>query len=64
MRQLGLLLMIAKLGPSNILHRHALYILHHGLKNSWFCQVREISLRYSLPDPMVSLTSPPSSKSM
>ena len=64
MRQLGLLLMIAKLGPSNILHRHALYILHHGLKNSWFCQIREISLRYSLPDPMVTLTSPPSSKSL
>ena len=64
MRQLRLLLRIAKLGPGNILHRHGLYILHQGLKNSWFCQVREISLLYSLPDPMITITSPPSSKSL
>ena len=56
--------MIAKLGPGNILHRHGLYILHHALKNSWFCQVREITILYSLQDPMVTLTSPPSSKSL
>ena len=64
MRQLGLLLMMAKLGPCNILHRHGLFILHHGLKNSWFCQIREICLLYSLPDLMITLTSPPSSKSL
>ena len=56
--------MMAQLGSGNILHRHALYILHHGIKDSWFCQGREISLLYSLPDPMITLTSPPSSKSL
>jgi hypothetical protein len=39
MRQLGLLFMIAKLGPDHILHRHALYTLHHRIATSWFSQV-------------------------
>ena len=59
MRQLGLLFMIANLGPDHVLHRHALYILHHRIATSWFSQVREITLLYSLPDPLVTLTTPP-----
>ena len=59
MRQLGLLYMIAKLGPTHVLHHHAIYILHHRIPTSWFSQVREITLLYSLPDPLVTLTSPP-----
>ena len=34
MRQLGLLLMIALLGPTNILWKHGTYSLHHSLKHS------------------------------
>jgi hypothetical protein len=61
-RQFGLLLMIANLGPSNILWRHRTYILHHEIQHSWFTRVRELTLQYSLPDPLVTLTSLPSSK--
>ena len=50
------------LGPSNILWRHGTYILHHEIQHSWFTRVRELTLQYSLPDPLVTLTSPPSSK--
>ena len=39
-------------------------VKYHGLKNSWFGRVSDISLLYSLPDPMITLTSPPSSKSL
>ena len=62
MRQFGLLFMIAKLGPSNILWKHGTYILHHDVKNSWFTQVRELTLQYYLPDPLLTLTSPPAPK--
>ena len=63
MRQLGLLLMIALLGPTNILWKHGTYILNHSLKHSWFSQVRDLTLKYSLPDPLFTLAFPPSSKS-
>ena len=62
MRQFGLLGMIAKLGPGNILWKHGFYILNHHIKHSWFSQVRELALKYSLPDPVLTLTSPPLSK--
>ena len=62
MRQFGLLYMIARLGPTNILWKHGTYILHHHIKHSWFTQVRELTLQYSLPDPLLTLTSPPTSK--
>ena len=63
MRQLGLLLMIALLGPTNILWKHGAYSLHHSLKHSWFAQVRDLTVQYSLQDPLLTLASPPSSKS-
>ena len=59
MRQLGLLYMIATLGPANILWKHGTYILHHHIKHSWFIQVWELTFQYSLPDPLFTLTSPP-----
>ena len=62
MRQLGLLLMIAMLGPTNILWKHGTYILHHSIKHSWFSQVRDLTLQYSLQDPLLTLASPPCSK--
>ena len=61
-RQLGLLFMIAKLGPHNILWKHGIYILYNEVKHSWFTQVRELTQQYSLPDPLLTLTSSPVSK--
>ena len=51
--------MIALLGPSNILYQHGVHVLHNSIKNSWFTQVRDLSLQYSLPDPLHILISPP-----
>ena len=60
--QFTLLHMVATLGPSNIIYQHALYVLHHSIKNSWFSQVRDLSQKYSLPDPLQILVSPPPQK--
>ena len=57
--QFTLLHQIAMLGPSNILHQHGIYILHYSVPNSWFTQLRALSLQYSLPDPLQILVSPP-----
>ena len=40
--QLTLVHMIASLGPSNTLHKHGLYMLHHNIRNSWFTGVRAL----------------------
>ena len=61
--QYTLLHMVALLGPSSILYRHGIYVLHHSIKNSWFSQVRELSNQYSLPDPIQILISPPPKRS-
>jgi hypothetical protein len=53
--------MIARLGPDNILQRHGIYLLHHGVPASWFAQVRQLCTLYGLPDPLLTLTSPPAS---
>ena len=63
LRQLGLLLMIALLGPSNILWKHGTFVLQHSVNHSWFSAVRDLTLQYSLDNPLLTLTSPPSSKS-
>ena len=60
MKKLSLLGMIARLGPSNILYRQALFSLHHLVKSSWFYEVRELCALYSLPDPLLILLNPPS----
>ena len=60
--QYTLLHMVALLGPANILYQHGLYVLHHSIKNSWFTQVRDLSQKYSLPDPLQTMISPPTKK--
>ena len=52
--------MICRL-PSDPLHAHALYVLSCSppTAKSWFQQVRDICLLYSLPHPLVLLQHPP-----
>ena len=57
-RQFGLLGMIARLGPSHLLHQHGLHTLLHSCKGSWFLQTRALASMYGLPDPAASLLSP------
>ena len=51
--------MVAKLGPSNILFQHSVYVLHHSIPNSWFVDLRTLTLQYRLQDPLQTLMSPP-----
>ena len=51
--------MVAMLGPGNTLYKHALYMLHHSVPNSWFFSLRQTAAQYSLPDPLQILVSPP-----
>ena len=61
LRNLSLLGMIARLGPSNILHQHGLHILLSSRREkSWFTSVRLVCLQYSLPDPLLILQAPSS----
>ena len=59
LHQFTLLHMIAMLGPNSILFQHAIHILHHSIQNSWFSALRNLTSQYSLPDPLVTLVSPP-----
>ena len=61
LRMLGLLGMIARLGPGNILHQHGVQVLlsTKPLK-SWFNSIRSICHQYKLKDPLLILQSPPS----
>ena len=63
LRQLSLLGMIAHLGPNHILHRIACSTLSSTKpsSHSWFIQ--NICDQYSLPDPMSTLTNPPTKSS-
>jgi hypothetical protein len=64
LRMLGLLGMIARLGPCNILHQHGRHILLLSRPGkSWFIQLRSICLQYDLPDPLLILQTPPSKQS-
>ena len=60
LRQLSLLGMIARLGPSHILHQHGYSVLNSPKppKNSWFYQMKTICQQYSLPDPILELKNP------
>ena len=49
--QYVLLHMIALLGPANILHQHALFMLYHDVQHSWFVKLRHISANYSFLTP-------------
>ena len=59
-RQLSLFSMISRL-PKNPLHSHARYVLSSALPaaRSWFLQIRDLCLMYSLPHPLQLLDNPP-----
>ena len=63
LRMLGLLGMIARLGPDSILQQHGRHVLLNASQNSscssWFITIRSISQQYSLPDPLIVMQSPP-----
>ena len=63
LRMLGLLAMIARLGPENILHQHGRHVLLNPdkktLRWSWFATIRLLSQQYGLPDRLLILQSPP-----
>jgi hypothetical protein len=54
--------LIARL-EDNILHKHGHHILlnpeNNNVSNSWFTEVRSISNKYDLPDPLLVLQKPP-----
>ena len=51
--------MVARLGPTQILHRHATHtLLSCTPTKSWFELVRSICSLYSLPDPLLVLQNP------
>ena len=59
LRMLGLLGMIARLGPDNLLNKHGRDVLlsTNLSSKSWFLSVRQLSNRYHLPDPLKILQS-------
>ena len=65
-RQLSLLGMVARLGPSSPLYRYGVYILSsqpppvRTASKIWFLQVRMLCLQYDLQDPIEVLQSAPS----
>ena len=60
LRQLGLLGMLARLGDSSVLLQLGKQVLLSTSNcKSWFQQVRIISQKYDLPDPLFILQSPP-----
>ena len=68
LRQLSLLGMIGRLGPHSILHRHGRQVLAaaspestspYPCSQSWFVQVRGLTEKYLLPDPLVIMANPP-----
>ena len=63
-KQLTLFSMICRL-PGDPLHTHAHYVLTCSPRSakSWFQQVRDICLQYSLPHPLELLQHPPSKHS-
>ena len=61
LRQFSLFIMVAH-KPTGILHSHAVNILtcEKSASKSWFKQVRDLSLMYGLPHPLLVLHCPPS----
>ena len=60
LKQLSLFGMISRL-PSNILHQHARHIFSNITKSrgSWFQQIKNLCLKYSLPHPATLMSKPP-----
>ena len=64
LRMLGLLGMIARLGPNNVLHQRGVHVLMSSSSmKSWFTHMRSICQEYSLQDPLLILQSPQSKES-
>ena len=66
LRQLSLLGMVARQGPTAILHRYATFILSNPpspgrspASAPWFIQVRHLCSKYNLSDPLQVLSEPP-----
>ena len=66
LKQLSLLGMVARQGPSAILHRYATFILSNPPSTGrsaasvpWFIQIRHLCMKYDLPDPLQVLAGPP-----
>ena len=65
LRQLSLRGMVARLGPDSILHRYGRHILASPpsscppSSSPWFVQIRQVSQKYGLPDPLYVLANPP-----
>ena len=62
LRQLTLLGMIARLGPSNILFRHGMNVCSSSSNrhsNSWFMKIKHVCSQYGLPTPYQLMTNPP-----
>ena len=61
LRMLGLLGMLARLGPDSTLQQIGRQVLlSNGRGKSWFLVLRTICHQYGLPDPLLILQSPPS----
>jgi hypothetical protein len=62
LRQLTILGMIARLGPDNILHKHATTVLNNprfNVTRSWFTELKHTCSQYSLDSPLSILTNLP-----
>ena len=60
LRQLSIFGMVSRL-PNSILHKHAVNIFKNitQSRSSWFHQIKNLCLQYSLPHPSTVLSSPP-----
>ena len=60
-RQLGLFAMLCRLPCENALRKYANEMFESGplSKKAWFAQIQALCVMYSLPQPLVLLTSPP-----
>ena len=66
LKQLSLLGMVARQGPTAILHRYATFILSNPpatgrtiSSSPWFIHLRHLCSQYNLPDPLQVLSAPP-----
>ena len=65
LRQINLFGMISRLDPGNILHRLAHNTLSASKRasRSWFLQVGDLCIKYSITDPLTLLSNPPTKSS-
>ena len=51
--------MVCRLPPDHTLHRLLFFLLEENVQHSWVSSVRDLCQMYSLPEPLMLLTSPP-----